>query len=127
LVYDATETPELEISPHHSIWYNKYKADAYLEFEAVHPPNVTKTFIAFWLRCPTWVTPNWVLDVSVEAAVLLSIPSTEVCKEFGDTWYRFVVSTGPLGQGTHTFRLEVDNESFGTIYLDDITVLAHLN
>ncbi|MFH1529644.1 MAG: hypothetical protein ABIK09_02795 [Pseudomonadota bacterium] len=121
LVYDASGTPEFANSPTHSFRYNKYKLDGWMEFSAVLPSG-TESYISFMLLCPAGITPNWNLNVKGDGGTLLAVPSSSVCGD--NTWHHLSAEVTTMGAGAHTFRFELTNQAFGTIYLDDVVILV---
>ena len=122
VVYDASGTPEFANSPAQSFRYNKYKSDGWMEFAATLPGGGAESYISFMLLCPAGITPNWSMTVKGDGGTLLTIASGDVCGD--NTWHHLAASVTSLGAGSHTFRFELDNEAFGTIYMDDVVVLV---
>ncbi len=123
VVYDASGTIEFAHSPPQSFRYNKYKSDGWMEFSATLPGGAAESFISFMLLCPGGgITPNWTMVVKGDGGTLLTIASGDFCQD--NTWQHLSVPVTSLGSGSHTFRFELDNEAFGTIYMDDVVILA---
>jgi hypothetical protein len=122
VVYDASGTPEFANSPSQSLRYNKYKSNGWMEFAATLPGGAAKSYLSFLLLCPAGITPNWTMTVKGDGGTLFTVASGDVCGD--NTWHHLSAPVTSLGAGSHTFRFELTNEAFGTIYMDDVVILA---
>jgi len=120
LVFDATDAPDFAVSPSNSLRYNKYKADGWMEF-VVDLPDGQDVYLSFMIRCPFPPAQNWTMDVTGDGGTLTTVTSLQVCGI--GMWYHVTADVTTLGAGSHAFRIEIDNEAFGTIYLDDVVIL----
>ena len=122
VVYEASGAPAFANSPTRSLRYNLYKSDGWLDFSVNLPAGGEKSFVSFMLLCPGGAPPNWTLYVKGDGGTLNTVQSASVCAS--STWHHIVTPVTSLGGGNHAFRLELDNEAFATIYLDDVVVVS---
>ena len=122
VVYEASSVPQFANSQSRSLRYNKYKSNGWLEFSATLPGGGTGAWLSLMVRCPVPPVQNWSMEITGDGGVLTTISSQDVCGT--DVWHHIAAPVTALGDGLHTFRFNLSNLAFGTIYLDDVVILT---